>query len=430
MKKLVPIIWVISVCAAFAVGYTFESQNTAPQQSSSQSLAAKNSELAEITASSVPNTTPAENNNTVQTPALQNKSSSQIATDIYQLFQTEEDSLRSQLKAIELLLSLDEQGLQEVFFHFKQDKNDRAYLNSIAMLITAYAELSPTSALDFILENITVQPLQTQSVYQVLKLWAKSEPQAVLNWHHQQSEINEQAFDKALNIALSELARENIYLVIDEIANIAEKAETAQITSLLTDISYSVSQNTDFISLMEHGRLYDNKDIDWPILSNWLKHSEQGVQDWFANLDESELKQNMRDTIYNVWQPRELAKAADWLVSTSNPTSLNGDVEKIISHWAHQNPSGALDWINLQTQIDTDFATQKLLSSAAFSNPEFAINNIELVLKEKNKVDVLWMVYTAYEKQSAAKAEDFLMSSPYREALQKQIARMKKYKRR
>jgi len=92
-----------------------------------------------------------------------------------------------------------------------------------------------------------------------------------------------------------------------------------------------------------------------------------------------------------------------------------------------RDPNEALNWLEQQTTFDTQTSTVKLLSSSTFSNPNFAVENLELLSNDKDKTNVSLDIYQALERSSTNKAADFLASSPYKNEIEIKLERIGNY---
>jgi len=81
----------------------------------------------------------------------------------------------------------------------------------------------------------------------------------------------------------------------------------------------------------------------------------------------------------------------------------------------------------LSDQVDRDKSTLKLLKFSDFGNTNFAINSLDLLGNEKDKLAVSTRIYRTLERNNPKKAAEFIEKSSVKKALQKKITRYQKY---
>ncbi len=414
MDKLKFSLWSATLVAAFFIGYEL-SDGHIHSVSTNTSHIDTNSEPQTAIQNSEQEVLPWAIQTRPETLSVQ-KTPTQIAEALYQHFKQENAGLVTELLAYDMLQSFNEDELLMVSQSLFAYRQNRAFRKSLSTVIEAYTALSPEAAMHFVLANIQKNSLRSRMIKLVLEEWASIEPQVAFEWYQQQPNSLKSQIDNGYAIVVSGLAAENIEFAIRQLNKLSDEEEIKQ---AIWDVSYALEDSEHFGALLAHTRQYDHKYIDWATVSQWLRHDKSELLHWFSGLTDIEYRSRMRDTIFSVWKNDEPGQSADWLLSTSHAETIEKDVKDILSTWSYDNPASALEWINRQTDIDRQYAVGDLLLSSAYPDPEFTINNLDLVLDEDKKITISYLVYSGLLEVSDARASVFLQTSPYKKQIEK-----------
>ncbi len=93
-----------------------------------------------------------------------------------------------------------------------------------------------------------------------------------------------------------------------------------------------------------------------------------------------------------------------------------------------QDPASTLSWLNQQAGIDAKGLTTKLLDTSTFSQPQFALDNLDLLANQTDKESISYSIYSAFLRKNNKKAENFLQASPYKKSIEERHKLMLKYR--
>lgn len=429
MKKLLVLIWILSVSISFFIGYKTQSifQEVQPQSNPQEPhilvgselfVSATNDELDYNQHSNQTSKTRAEN--------IPRRSIKEVLSEIKRLLAEGDSSfsIASLAESYSLIKRLTEDELNEALGLINFNSNTSANSMLMMTMMSRFAELNPQAALSFVEYNISNTGAKRNVLNNIIISWANTDPLSAYYWSLSNDEDFNDKYSSTLasigTMAIfSGLAKQDLYDAFDKLSEI--DTNDSKIHSAAIGISRALEFKEDFINFIEKVNYLENNNVKDSIIRAWSQKNPQEAADWlFSNAPTTD-RNRMKNTLISTWLSSSPNEAADWYMNLVTDASDQEKLDKIINKWSSQNPEDVLDWINLQPEIDTDKSIVTLLNKSASINTKFAIDNLNLLSSDLDKQNVSFKIYRALKYSNKKKAEKFFEQSPYQSSLLQQI---------
>jgi len=427
MKISTIILWIMSLVLAFAAGFLFQFTNfdktanienggkvqlqitavdTQPNESGKDHPPAKISESPRVT-------------------------KADIVANVKQLLESGQgfSDIASIAEAYSLVSKLSEQEVLESLNALRYDLSLPNGMLSFKVLISRYAEIDASKAINYIESNISSGQAKTMATSSALAIWSKTDPTSAYNWLLEDGSHNK---DRGLMSSIGfipvfkGLANQNFddaFVKLSELSIVGNDVSMA-----IMGIAQTLGTKEEFISFYHKSKEIGNKSSRLSIVRNWVNKDPVEAADWIDSMEQTSENSKLRNTVLSTWMNSEPDKAADWYLAGASEKNRQSFVDKVMANWSFSSPTSALSWINQQSDIDTQKSTKKLLEKSAFSNREFTIDNLYLLENDEDKKAVSYNIYYSLLQESESKATSFLDSSPFKEHLIKMTAKRKSKK--
>jgi len=295
----------------------------------------------------------------------------------------------------------------------------------LPLLIGRLAIFDPIKAVSFIEDNINAPQAKMTSMMSVLSSWVKEDPLSAYDWYINPSNGYTSG---GMMQSVGHLTIFNGLAMSDANDAFAKlvELESSGGNTLMATIGFSqaLENKEDFIKFIELSEQLDNFTVRENIVSSWVQKQPLETVEWLESIEDLEQQKKLKSAVFTTWSSAEPENAADWYVGQASENEKQFYAAKVVNNWAMRDPNEALNWLEQQTTFDTQTSTVKLLSSSTFSNPNFAVDNLELLSNDKDKTSVSLDIYRALERSSTNKAADFLASSPYKNEIEIKLERI------
>jgi hypothetical protein len=430
MNNGIKVLWLVTIGAAFVLGYTINS-TTVPNQNST-------SQIVEQTKLKDSNTQ-TENNVPLKVSTKREKSNAtvMIKTDLNKLRNNLENLLSggqfsldmaSIAQAYNLIESLTEDELLTTLNLMKGNLNKPSNLQILSLLAGRLATFDPLKAANFIDDNINSPQAKMTAMMSVISSWGKKDPISAYYWYidPNNSYASENTFSSmGLLSIFNGLAANDINDAYTKLTELDISGVNTRMAAM--GISQTLESKVDFIQFIVRSDELDNINIKDSIISSWVLKNPLETIEWSESIAEKEKQQKVQSTIYLNWSSAEPRNAANWYIETASESEKQLKATKIIDMWGMREPSAALEWLDQQTGFDTQKSIIKLLDSSAYLNTQFAVDNLQRLTSDKAKADVSYRIYQSLMRSSTKKAAEFLSSSPYTKEVEKKKMNFDKY---
>lgn len=431
MNLLKPFLWVTSVIIAFSLGHF--GRETEKQAESSYHSNADTQQTASVVkqlevtfaAKSHPlNGNIAEN----RIESIRQFESTEDAVNLIhrELSNMVGYDLGSIARAYTMVAQLNSQQLKNALDHLAPFANDSDYQLTLQLLIDRFATESPSIAMQYVSDKITNTKLRNAPIIQVLSKWVYIDPIAALDWHRKNRSESPTYDSLETKLIFKGLANQDIDLAIQTLSDFS--GNPYKTASAASGIASTLDEPWQFIAFLEKIKFMDSNEINNRVLGEWVQKDNDAVLNWFDALDDSEKSNALAEDIYSHYRYSDPEASANWFLAQSTPATIDENLKKIIESWGHSAPETALTWVNKQSGIDTQKAIKEVLSSVVYFNPNFVVNNLELIDSDSQKANISYSIYLGLERESTSKANAFVNSSKYKQQLLITIERMKQFR--
>lgn len=426
MKKHFIFIWIASLCLAFCLGLLFGEQ----VPTTSTNLGEKT--LATDTSVASDHHLPLNLNNeesVIRTEVSEFAFDSAEDKDIWQWLhsdQTQDALFLNEM--ISLIVDADVTTLKKVVDNW--DTQDNNLISQIIILTATirFAELDPAFAIRHLLGSKEGENDRNFLAVSALESWTAREPDVAIDWYLSLAERGDVEDNSRLLVSsiFASLAQKNVDIALDALQHFSSEDERA---IAIYQITRSLASPDDFEKMLNVIYTENNKSIDRTFFSNWANSDLTAALDWYALAGEGETKSNARDAIFNSYIYSDPEQAANWYMMGASAESYENSLAKIVQRWAGQDTEAALQWVKTQNGIDIDNGVFLTLQRGAFHSPDFVAQQLSTITDQEQKEKVALLVYRGYSSESEngpLKAQKFLESLVYREALEKRLSDDKK----
>jgi hypothetical protein len=422
LKILIATIWLCTLDAAFFAGYFWQQP----------SLQSENGEQPTLMTQGKPENTQHQRVNVyskssaqdhIQNPAFASRSKEQdtnqkTLNQIMDMFKGEYDQdLGLSAAAYNMLTTMDEEDLLSDLTYLSAYADDPEYAITLSLYLERYASIAPQKALNFVLNSITSPKSRLSSINIALSKWAQKEPSRALDWYSANSKEFSSRFNPILIDIFASLAKQDQDLAIQALQNHAD--DDTRLPLAISGIASNLKDSADFINLLEKTAYLDSSTAQRSIVSKWVETDVDGTLDWFSNMRESPDKDRIEGLIFGYYMIDNASNAADWYMSRARPNEMERRASAIIDTWSFSNPEKTLAWVDRQNGIDIQYATRRLLLSAAYNDAPFAIDHLHLLTSNRDKANASARIFGTLQRVNAQNAKMFFEASPYQEEILK-----------
>lgn len=213
------------------------------------------------------------------------------------------------------------------------------------------------------------------------------------------------------------LAQQNLSMAIEKVVQLQN--EGFDIGFAFMGISSDFTEQSQYEAMMNQVLQLDKPALLDKAFSAWANKQPEEAATWVHQVTDSAVKASLNRSVYFSWSRKNFEQAANWYFAQLNSGNRQKDLASLIrSSISIDNPQQLLSWVEKQPQINLDQARSKVIRNVVHSAPEFAEQNLDLVIGQRNKESVAWSIYAAYKRISTKKAQQYLSSSPYRESIE------------
>jgi len=433
MKNGLIISWLLSITAAFFVGYHFKTIKQPIVMSSEPDVTLEgqsvNQEVIAIAQKKTREVGGLANELTLKTDLPQNKISS-IVQELQFLLGNNLSGIDmpSISNAYQLIKNLSEAEVIEALYLLEGDFNKTQISMPLNLLLSRFAEINPEEALLFVDNNLLSTQGRMSSTLSILTTWSKSDPEGAYIWHQQSrlSENNGGMYDTrnmGLFSIFNGLANNNLPDAIDKLKILASQGEDIQMAGMA--VTRSLNSLAEYIDFIDQTKSLENDQLLNTIVSSWAAKNPDETLLWLDTVEGE--KEQLSEIVLNSWMNNAPKKAADWYINQSNEKQKA--TNRIVQSWGARNPKATLNWLNQQEGIDQQKSLERLLSSTMYSNTNFAIDNLNSLSDDVRKKRLSTSIYVSLKRNNKKKANEFLNNSSYKEHILKSEIRMNRYKR-
>ena len=322
-------IWAASLGAAFFIGKSIQPENQENTQNSSSFSSASSSNKTINSSSGTQSNTSSARARLEAAPMVRKGSSvEQIVKDIA----PSNDAIERNNALLALIDSLDPGDFASVVASFRELGITRQRQGEYEMLLTAWAKVDPSQALDYASENTGGAFAQNT----ILSTWAVTNPDAAIAW----AEANHENKDEA-----------NPWLV-GVIEGIAAN-DIPRATSLMETLPRSE----------ERGRALRN------LVSRLSATDPEEAKTWAGSVEDEGLRSAAYAYTAESLASNDPAEAAAWLAEIGNVDALNRVGEEIVGDWFRDSPEDAKNWVvNLPAEAMSE-AAEGIVGNVVRDNP-------------------------------------------------------------
>ncbi len=279
-----------------------------------------------------------------------------------------------------------------------------ARMGEYAMLLTAWAEVDPTSALAYTTKN-TGGGMATGTV---LSAWANRDPEAAIAWaksNHQGDEANP--------------------YMVGIIRGLVE-SDPARATALLQEIPFSEERGRALEAMMPHllqmgadsakkwiAELSDQRLRDGAVArfaEALAKQDPAGTAAWLMkNLSDTSVRS--MDEVYGEWAKKDPAAAVANFESLPEGDARSRALRGIVMIDARNNPQAAADLMNRFPADLTDRTVQHFIWNSFEKAPDIAANQIGRIQDESNRNRMYERAVGAWLERDQAAAQQWINSA-------------------
>ena len=430
MNKLFGLLWLFSVLITFYLGYAYKSF-----------LFASSAELSSSVTHSILPVNKSVVDNEIKTSlvsAQQKSPSKNIAenvtraqiTNMHETLSEIKSTLGNRMdmagiaKAYLLLDNFSVQELAQALSQLESTANQSENIPLLSLLLNKFAEKNPHAAMSYINTHLTAVDSKMRATMSVVSAWSKNDALAAYDWYLSQQEQPDKKgfFDNgsmALSSIFSELAKQDFHSAMDKLIDISADENSSYFA--VSGIGDALTTENEFVELMARTSELADRRLKDAVINQWVARSPQEAIEWVDSVEDSEDRAQLQEEVLFSWMMSEPIEAANWFLTHAGPAEKQVYVDKVVDSWSWHSPVKALDWLSQQTDIDQSKATTQLLKSSVYGYTDFAINNLDLLSNDKDRLEVSHDIYTTLDKNNKEKAADFLAQSTIKKALQQRI---------
>lgn len=305
---------------------------------------------------------------------------------------------------LEWIDSLAPEEFEAAVARFRSLGLTEARMGEYAMLLTAWAEVDPVSALAYTTEN-TSGGMATGTV---LSAWASRDPEAAIAWaksKHQGDEANPFMVGIIRGLVGSDPARATA--LIQEMPFSEERGEALQamMPHLLKMGSESAKK---WISELSDERLRDGAVARFA--EELAKQDPAGTASWLmANLSDTSVRS--MDEVFSEWAKVDPASAVANFESLPEGDARSRALRGLVMVDARNNPQAAVDLMNRFPADVTDRTVQHFIWNSFEKAPDVAANQIALIQDERSRNRMYERALDSWLDRDQAAAQTWINSA-------------------
>lgn len=305
---------------------------------------------------------------------------------------------------LEWIDSLAPEEFEAAVARFRSLGLTEARMGEYAMLLTAWAEVDPVSALAYTTEN-TSGGMATGTV---LSAWASRDPEAAIAWaksKHQGDEANPFMVGIIRGLVGSDPARATA--LIQEMPFSEERGEALQamMPHLLKMGSESAKK---WISELSDERLRDGAVARFA--EELAKQDPAGTASWLmANLSDTSVRS--MDEVFSEWAKVDPASAVANFESLPEGDARSRALRGLVMVDARNNPQAAADLMNRFPADVTDRTVQHFIWNSFEKAPDVAANQIALIQDERSRNRMYERALDSWLDRDQAAAQTWINSA-------------------
>lgn len=308
-----------------------------------------------------------------------------------------------------------------------KDEGNQVAMYAIKYLVGKYAEEDPTGILDYMQTSQISTPHKVAAISTIYATWAKADPEAAFQGFLDDNVSYRNDFLKNATLVelLGVIATQDLDLAVNKLIFLYENDRP--INMAIAGVTTNFSESYQFEDLINKLTPLNDESLINDSVVMWASKEPEQASLWLAGYQNDNATGELANNLYTQWARSDFKKAADWYLGQSTDSKQQA-INTIIDRTYFTNPQETLDWLTKQPNIDLDVSLSNLLKHSAFSNPNFANDNMGLISNENAKHKVALSIYNSYKHQNKKLAETYLKNSPYREQIEKKLEMINKYR--
>nr|WP_136249941.1 hypothetical protein [Ningiella ruwaisensis] len=356
-----------------------------------------------------------------QAPSLNAYPPDKLLREVRQLLDGTLFSLNlKQLSEIYALISqMSVSEIEDVIRLIPKEGSSQQNFQPVMIFFAQLAEHDPMHAMSMLKSTLKDPQLEMMGRSSVMQVWAKKDPLAafefVLNEDPRQSHAMFRNMGVELTPIFSHLAKQDIQLTLEKLRELedANGNVSAAITGAINGAN-DTAQITGFIEEME--QFDDPYAYDFAVTA-WVQKSPVDAAQWLDTAYNGEQSLNYKRQALAVWGMSDFDAATQWYMQSASPAELSQRINDVASHLSYVSPQQTLDWVERQTNVDTQEAITRILNTSAYQNTDFARQHLHKVQSENEQINIAMNIYYALGGNNSEQAKGFLDTYQYREAL-------------
>ena len=326
-------------------------------------------------------------------------------------------------KAYMLINEFSQQDLLTALGQLESSANEQDSFMMVRLLLSKYAERNPRASLAYIDNNLTSSQANLATV-SVIATWSKTDANAAYDWYLERkadttSDNRGSNGNRVLRPIFAELIKQDFHGTIDKLIDISK--ESSRNISAISGIAQTLKSKEEFTELLSRTSELSNKRVQDTVVNYWVKRDPQEAIEWVDSVADVDDRAKFQEKVMSSWMRSDQTQAADWYIAKAAPENKQAYADKIVSRWSYVNPNKALDWLSGQAEIDQNKSTTKLLKSSVYRNTDFAIEHLDLIDNDKDKLSVSKSIYMALRRTNEEKTAQFIAQSSLKEPLQEWV---------
>ncbi len=279
-----------------------------------------------------------------------------------------------------------------------------ARMGEYAMLLTAWAEVDPTSALAYTTKNTT----SGMATGTVLSAWASRDPEAAIAWakaNHEGDEANPYMVGIIRGLVGTDPVRATALL--QEIPFSEERGEALQ-AMMPHLLQLGAESAKKWISELSDERLRDGAVARFA--EELAKQDPAGTASWLmANLSDTSVRS--MDEVFREWRKKDPAAAVANFESLPEGDARSRALRGIVMFDARNDPQSAADLMNRFPADITDRTVQHFIWNSFEKAPDVAANQIALIKDEGSRNRMYERALDSWLDRDQAAAQNWINSA-------------------
>lgn len=434
MKSRITVLWLISICFAFAAGFYAHGPLFNGADDSYNTLHDKDLVDVETSLSN----TPAQVEDSVDSPiahklmpadGAEPQDQNEVARNsVLALLSGENDiPFTARAEAYGLIAKMSEEDLLLNLEYLSAFSDDPKYIPTILLFMERYASISPFNALTFVVNSMPKDRSRQRFVDLALTHWARKEPDLAMEWYQTNSSEITRKSPRTVGKMLAMLAKQDKELAMGYLKYFA--SDYYELRYTVRAILSTFSQSDDYRKALESDAFLDSAKVREQAITEWSKVYPKEAIVWLDSLPEGKKKQGFEYSVFMNYLVASGDEAADWYLSKVKPNDNGRRFADIVNTYSAVDPESALRWVRQQTNIDIQSSIEKVLSYAGPRDHSFVLDRLDLLESKDAKVRLLAGIFFSLKGVSEERAQQFLDSSPHREDVLKYYDKNNNYYR-